>query len=106
MSGLRSVLAICGGKVNDDWSGRSAMMEWLYRWEMLLEEIEDNLEDFVMPDVIPPQVECCRTVAQHMEQRLSLTAQFALTRMTFPHGKVRVVWQCTLASIESKFELE
>lgn len=66
MSGLRSVLAICGGKVNDDWSGRSAMMEWLYRWEMLLEEIEDNLEDFVMPDVIPPQVECCRTVAQHM----------------------------------------
>ena len=59
-------------------------------------DAEDNLEDF---DGVPPQEECCRTATQHKEQSLPLTTEFALTRMTLPHSKVRVVWQCILASI-------
>ena len=51
---------------------------------MALKEIENCLENLIVPGIISSKLQCYRAAAEHMEKRLSLSTKLAFTEKTLP----------------------
>ena len=51
---------------------------------MVLKEIENHLENFIVPGIIPSKLQCHRAAAEHMEKGLSLSTKLAFTGKALP----------------------
>ena len=53
-------------------------------WQALGHELGNDLQDSIVPLVVPTHVECFRAVVEDMKQCLPLSTELTGTRKTFP----------------------
>ena len=82
--------------------------ELVFFWQALGHELGNDLQDSIVPLVVPTHVECFRAVVEDMKQCLPLSTELTGTRKAFPpspHGQISIVGQSVLTALRENQEL-